>query len=131
MKLQTVLKESVALSQVAARIRELARDGAPVRFTWSAHQRMEALRIHRTDVLTVLKKCRVTKILGSSVVENLHYRVQGNTVDEKGVVLRVRIEEPPNSPDQLAVINVRWLEDGGSHEEEVRKVRVVHKNQTR
>ena len=131
MQLQTVLKESVTFSQVAARIRELARDGASVRFTWNAQQRMAALRIERPDVLTVLKKCRVTKILGSSVAENLHYRVQGNTVDEKGVVLRVKIEEPPNSPDQLAVINLRWLEDGGSHEEEVRKVRVVHKNQTR
>jgi hypothetical protein len=92
---------------------------------------MAALSIERTDILTVLKKCRVIKILGSSVAENLHYRVQGNTVDEKGVVLRVKIEEPPNSPDQLAVVNVRWLEEGGGHEEEVRKVRIVHKNKAR
>jgi hypothetical protein len=123
MKIQHLLKDSVSLSQASAEIRALACGGASVKFKWEARQQMIALGIEQIDILTVLKKCRVVRILGSSVGENCHYRVQGNTVDGKGVALRVRIEEPsPDSAGQLAVISVGWLE-GGNHEQ-MQKVRI-------
>lgn len=109
---QQLRKRGVGLSQAAARIRELAQEGAHIRFSHSAEEQMAKLDIERPDVLTVLKKCRVTEILGSSVGEGFHYRVQGKTTDQKEVVLRVRIEQPANRPHQLGIINV-WCLEGG------------------
>jgi len=129
--LSNALKLSIDFSKAAKAIHQLASAGADVRFTRRAGRQMEALGIHRTDILLVLKKCRVTQVLGSSVAENCHYRVQGNTADEKGTELIVRIEEqPPDTLHQLAVINVRWVDGERGCHEKVQKVQVKVKKRS-
>jgi hypothetical protein len=122
------LKESIEISKAARQIHQLARAGANVRFTRRADRQMDALGIMRPDILTILKKCRVTRLLGSSVRESLHYRVQGNTIDERGVGLIVRIEEQPlDTIQQLAVIHVQWIDGERGNHEEMPKVQVEYK----
>ncbi len=88
---------------------------------------MQALGLGRIDILMVLKKCKVIQILGASVGEDFHYRIVGNTADEKGVILRIKLEKQPPDIDQVAVISVRCIDKGRESHEEMPKVRVEFK----
>jgi hypothetical protein len=132
-KLQLKLKQSVELIQAARMIHKLALDGATVRLNRRVQRMIDVSdNLKETDVYTILKKCRVTRILGGSVLENFHYRVEGSTADEEGVELVVRVERHPAEMQyRLAVIDARWLdEEGKSHEEKMQKVRVEFKKRS-